>query len=348
MIDFNISPLDESLLLALRAKIDDLTKPKGSLGLLEEIAAQIGAIQGSLSPQLHNPHHIVFAADHGVVDQGVSLSPKEVTQQMVLNFQQGGAGCNFLARQHNISMDVVDVGVDYDFTPDEAPMLIKRKVRRSTRNYLYEAAMTHQEAMQAMQVGVDEVNRCHAKGCNVISFGEMGITNTSSSSLWISMLMGSSLKECVGAGCDHSGGIVAHKYSVLKRALDNYSGSGEPFDVMCYFGGYEMVATVGAMLRAAELRMVVLVDGFIMTACVMMASRFNPQLLSYMVYGHQGDETAHKAALDFLGAKPILHLGLRLGEGTGALCAYPIVDSAVRMINEMNSFGSFEVAKYFD
>ncbi len=347
MIDFKIEPLDESLLLALRAKIDDLTKPKGSLGQLEEIAMQVGAIQQSLSPQLLNPHHILFAADHGIVDEGVSLSPKEVTQQMLFNFQQGGAGCNFLARQHSISMEVVDVGVDYDFG-DRVPGLVNGKVRRSTRNYLYEAAMTQQEAYQAMQQGVEAVNRSYAKGCNVISFGEMGIANTSSSSLWISLLMGSSLRECVGAGSDHSGGIVAHKYDILRRALENYKGDGSPLDVMCYFGGYEMVATVGAMLRAAELRMVILVDGFIMTAAVMMASRFHPELLNYTLYGHQGDETAHKAALEFLGAKPILHLGLRLGEGTGALCAYPIVDSAVRMINEMNSFGSFEVSKYFE
>ena len=346
MIDFKIYQPEQSLRLGLQEKVDNLTKPKGSLGLLEDLAIEIGLIQETLSPKLNNPQHVVFASDHGISDEGVSLSPRDVTQQMIFNFLDGGAGVNFLTRQHNIGLKVVDMGVDFDF-PETITSLIGRKIRHSTRNYLYEAAMSYEEADLALKAGAEIVEKCYSEGTNIISFGEMGITNTSSSSLWISLLMNIPLDECVGAGCDNSGGIISHKYSVLNRALQNYKGDGSSLDIMSYFGGYEMVATVGAMLKAAELKMVIVVDGFIMTACIMMAASFDKNVIHYAIYGHQGDEFAHKSALDFLGAKPILHIGLRLGEGTGALCAYPIIDSAVRMINEMNSFKTIKVSKYF-
>ena len=343
----DITPINESFRQLLQDKVDNLTKPKGSLGLLEEMAVQIGMIQETLSPRLSNPHHIVFAADHGITDEGVSISPKSVTRQMVYNFLEGGAGVNFLARQHSIALRVVDVGVDHDFTAVSSPQLMKRKLRHGTRNFLHEAAMTAEEATQALAIGAEATAQCADEGCNIISFGEMGISNTSASSLWISLLMGVPLAECVGAGSDHSGDIVSHKYKVLRESLQNYRGDGSPMDVMCYFGGYEMVAAVGAMLEAAERRMVVVVDGFIMTACMMMASKLETSVLDYALFGHQGDEAAHKAALEYLAAKPILHLNLRLGEGTGALCAYPIIESAVRMINEMASFKTADVEQYF-
>ena len=343
----DITPINESFRQLLQDKVDNLTKPKGSLGLLEEMAVQIGMIQETLSPRLSNPHHIVFAADHGITDEGVSISPKSVTRQMVYNFLEGGAGVNFLARQHSIALRVVDVGVDHDFTAVSSPQLMKRKLRHGTRNFLHEAAMTAEEAAQALAIGAEATAQCADEGCNIISFGEMGISNTSASSLWISLLMGVPLAECVGAGSDHSGDIVSHKYKVLRESLQNYRGDGSPMDVMCYFGGYEMVAAVGAMLEAAERRMVVVVDGFIMTACMMMASKLETSVLDYALFGHQGDEAAHKAALEYLAAKPILHLNLRLGEGTGALCAYPIIESAVRMINEMASFKTADVEQYF-
>lgn len=346
MRTFNIKPLDNSLRPKLQDKIDNLTKPKGSLGMLEDIAIEIGMIQNSISPKLCNPHHILFASDHGIVEQGVSISPKEVTRQMVFNFLEGGAGCNFLARQHNIALQLVDVGVDYDFKLEESALL-NLKVRKSTRDYLYEAAMTQEEGDKAIETGVISVDLAKEKGCNIISFGEMGITNTSSSSLWISLLMDKPIEEIVGAGCDHTGSIVEHKINILSQALKNYSSDGSAESIMHYFGGYEMVAAVGGMLRAAELGMVIVVDGFIMTACIMMAAALNREVLNYAIYGHIGDEAAHKLALKHLGAKPILNLGLRLGEGTGALCAYPIIESAVRMINQMNSFESFEASKYF-
>ena len=346
MREFSIDKPNSKITSSLQSKVDNLTKPKGSLGLLEELAVQVGTIQQSLTPTLRNPHHVLFAADHGIAEEQVSFSPQEVTRQMVFNFQQGGAGINFFARQHNIAMELVDVGVMGTFAPEKsASHRHEDPQRRATTSM--RSTMTNEECERTIECGAEITDRCFQRGCNVISFGEMGITNTSSSAIWMSLLTGIPLRECIGAGSDHTGGIVEHKYNVLSRAMENYNGDNSPLDVMRYFGGYEMVATVGAMLRAAEHKMVILVDGFIMTACVLMAQSLYPHLGDYCIYGHQGDEAGHKLALQKLGAKPILHLGLRLGEGTGALCAYPIVDSAVRMINEMSSFEKQSVTKYF-
>ncbi len=348
MRPFNIKAINRDLLPTIQDKIDNLTKPKGSLGKLEELALQISAIQESLTPKLTNPHHVVFAADHGIVEHGVSVSPKQVTREMVYNFMGGGAGINFLARQHGFNLKIVDSGVDHDFTQDDIyNRIIDRKIAFGTKDYLHEAAMSVDECNRAIDSGAEVVDMCHRDGCNVISFGEMGITNTSSSAIWMSLLCGIDLKDCVGAGSDDSGNIISHKYSILRSAVDNYKGDGSAEDVMRYFGGFEMVMSVGAMLRAAELGMIVLIDGFIMSACALVASRLNASFMDYAIFGHCGDETGHKLLLDSIGARPILHLALRLGEGTGAICAYPIVDSAVRMICEMSSFESVEVTKYF-
>lgn len=345
MLHFDIEKPDDAIRPFLLDKINDLTKPKGSLGMIEDLAVQIGLIQQSLAPELSHPNHIVFAGDHGIAVEGVSPSPQEVTYQMIENFWAGGAGINFLSRQHGFDLHIVDAGVNFDFK-DEDP-IIDKKIRKMTRNYLHEAAMTEMEMELALRYGAECTQDCFDKGCNIISFGEMGITNTSSSALWMSCLTGIDLKLCVGAGCDNSGNILSHKYNVLKLAQENYKGNGSTVDLMCYFGGYEMVMAVGAMLKAAELKMIILVDGFIMTSCMLAASRLFKDVLYYAIFGHQGDEAGHKLLLEYLGARPIINLGLRLGEGTGALCAFPIVESAVRMINEMNSFKSIRVTKYF-
>lgn len=345
MLQFNIEKPQDDVRSYLQEKIDNLTKPKGSLGVLEDLAMQIGWIQQSLSPKLTHPCHIVFAGDHGIAAEGVSPSPQEVTYQMIVNFWHGGAGINFLARQHGFELKVVDSGVNFDFKAEDP--IIDKKIRKSTRNYLHEAAMTKEEMELAIERGAECVKDCFDEGCNVIAFGEMGITNTSSSALWMTYLTGIPLDQCIGAGCDHTGKIISHKYNVLKQSMENYKGDSSIEDILRYFGGYEMVMTVGAMLKAAELKMIILVDGFIMTNCLLAASKLNPNVLHYAIYGHQGDEAGHKLLLEYLNAKPILNLGLRLGEGTGALCAYPIADSAVRMINEMNSFKEIKVTKYF-
>lgn len=345
MIKFNIQKPDREILAYLQEKVDNLTKPKGSLGMLEDLAIQIGSIQQKLSPELCKPHHIVFAADHGIVEEGVSPAPKEVTFQMISNFRDGGAGINFLCRQHGFELKLVDAGVDYEF--DESMPIANEKIRKSTRNFLHEAAMTKEEMNLAIERGAKQVEEIHKSGCNVISFGEMGIANTSPSAMWMHFFTNIPLEQCVGAGCDHTGTIVEHKYKVLSQAKDNYQGDASTEDIIAYFGGYEMVMAVGAMLKAAELKMTILIDGFIMTACLLAAKQLYPEVQDYAVFGHQGDESGHKRLLEYLGAKPILHLGLRLGEGTGAVCAYPILQSAIKMLNEMGTFKEVEVEKYF-
>lgn len=345
MKTFHIEKPDENLRPSIIDKINNLTKPKGSLGRLEEMALQIALIQQTLTPALHKPQNIIFAADHGIVDEGVSLSPKEVTWQQLSNFLHGGAGVNFLCRQHGFELKIVDAGVDYDLPYEKG--IIDMKVRRSTHNYLYEAAMTKEEMKLCIERGAEVVRRCHEEGSNVLSFGEMGIGNTSSSSLWMTYFTGIPLEQCVGAGSGLNQQGIRHKYEVLKRSMENYNGDGSATDIIRYFGGLEMVMAVGAMLQAAELKMLILVDGFIMTNCMLAAMQLCPAVKDYAIFGHCGDESGHKLILEYMQAKPLINLGLRLGEGTGAICAYPLVDSAVRMINEMDNFAHASITKYF-
>jgi len=345
MRTFHITRPDEAIRDLLMDKINNLTKPKGSLGMLEELALQIGWIQQTLSPSLQQPQNIIFAADHGIVEEGVSLSPKEITWQQISNFLHGGAGVNFLCRQHGFMLKIVDAGVDYDLPYEKG--IINMKVRRGTRNYLHEAAMTEEEMNLCMERGAAVVRQCHEEGTNVISFGEMGIGNTSASSVWTSLFTGLPLEKCVGAGSGLDNKGIRHKYEILKQSIENYKGDNSARDIIRYFGGLEMVMAIGGMLQAAELKMVILVDGFIMTSCLLAASKLYPEVMDYAIYGHCGDEIGHKLLLDNMNAKPVLNLNLRLGEGTGAICAYPIIQSAVRMINEMDNFAHASITKYF-
>ena len=334
----------------IQDKIDNLNKPKGSLGRLEEIAMQVCLVQQTLSPSLAHPCHLLLGGDHGIEREGVSISPREVTWQQMINFTRGGGGVNMFCRQHGFKLRIVDVGVDYDFSPSQS--IIDRKIARGTRNFLYEPAMTDEEFCHAIGIGSDLVDDCLAEGCRVLSIGEMGIANTSPSSIWMHLLGGIPLAECIGAGAGLADEGIRHKYEVLAKAVERFRVKSEELrvknnEVIRYFGGYEMVAAIGAMLRAAEQHLLVLVDGFIMTACAIAAIRLYPAAQDYMIFTHQGDESGHKRMLDIVGAKPLLNLGLRLGEGTGALCAFPIVDSAVRMMNEMNNFQSAKITKYF-
>ena len=342
---FNIKKPDEGIRNDLIHKINNLTKPKGALGMLEELALRIGLIQQTTSPVLKNPHNIIFGADHGIADEGVSVSPKEVTWQQMGHFIKGGGGINFLCQQHGFTLKVVDAGVDFDFP--EGCGVIDKKVRKGTRNYLYEGAMTADEFDACITHGADVVAECWKDGCNVVSFGEMGIGNTSSSSLLMTCLTGIPLEKCVGAGSGLDNAGIRHKLNILQQALDKYKGDTSCVDYMCYFGGLEMAMAVGGMLQAAEKHMIILVDGFIMTNCIWVAAQIYPEVMDYAIFGHQGDEAGHKLLLEKIGAKPLLNLGLRLGEGSGAVCAYPIVDSAVRMINEMDTFDKASITKYF-
>ena len=345
-MEFNITPVDRSRRDSIIAKIDNLTKPKGSLGMLEDLALQICLVQNTLTPELKAPHNVLFAADHGVIEEGVSVSPKEVTWQQLSHFSKGGAGINFLCEQHGFRLVLVDAGVDYDIPTGHS--IIDMKVRRSTRNFLHGPAMTADEFELCLERGaavVDEIHR--TTGCNIISFGEMGSGNTSSSSMWMHLFTGISLDDCVGAGAGLNQSGISHKRDVLHRALANYSGGDDVRSKMAWFGGYEMAMAVGGMLRAAELGMLIIVDGFIMTSCILAASKLYPAVLDYAIFGHQGDESGHRLMLEALNAAPVLRLNLRLGEGSGAVCAYPIIESAVRMINRMDQFGDANVTRYF-
>ena len=328
---------------AIQAKIDNLNKPKGSLGRLEELAMQVCLIQQTLEPSLAHPCHLLLGGDHGIEREGVSVSPREVTWQQMINFTRGGGGVNMFCRQHGFKLRIVDVGVDYDLSRIDG--IIDRKIAPGTRNFLYEPAVTEEEFDKAIQVGADLVDDCVEEGCRVLSIGEMGIANTSPSSIWMSLFGDIPLKDCIGAGAGLNSAGISHKYEVLKKAVERFRTSG--CDELRYFGGFEMIAAIGAMLRGAEQRLVVLIDGFIMTACALAAIRLYPASKDYMIFTHCGDESGHKMMLDLVDAKPLLHLGLRLGEGTGALCAFPLVDSAVRMMNEMNNFDKAKITKYF-
>ena len=349
MKQFNIIPVDRSLQGAIQEKIDNLNKPKGSLGRLEELAMQVCLVQQTLEPSLAHPCHLLLGGDHGIEREGVSVSPREVTWQQMINFTRGGGGVNMFCRQHGFKLRIVDVGVDYDFS--DVPGIIDRKIARGTKNFLYEPAMSEEEFDRAIQIGSDLVDDCVKEGCRVLCIGEMGIGNTSPSSIWMSLFGDIPLKDCIGAGAGLNNDGIRHKYEVLSKALARHQSSLSPLTShllpLRIFGGFEMIAAIGAMLRAAELHLIILIDGFIMTACALGAIRLYPASQDYMIFTHCGDEAGHKMMLDIVDAKPLLHFGLRLGEGTGALCAYPLVDSAVRMMNEMNNFEKAQITKYF-
>ena len=333
----------DSLKKAIQQKIDNLNKPKGSLGRLEELAMQICLIQQTLEPSLNHPCHLLFGGDLGIEREGVSVSPREVTWQQMINFTRGGGGVNMFCRQHGFKLRIVDVGVDHDLSNIDG--IINRKIARGTKNFLYEPAMSKAEFDQAMKVGSEMVDDCIAEGCQILSIGEMGIANTSPSSIWMHLFGNIPLEDCIGAGAGLDTPGIRHKYEILNKAVERFKA--DSFEPLSYFGGFEMIAAIGAMLRAAEKRLVILIDGFIMTACALAAIRLHPETKDYMIFTHCGDESGHKKMLDIIGVKPLLHLGLRLGEGTGALCAFPIVDSAVRMMNEMNNFDNAKITKYF-
>ena len=343
---FNIQSPCLDIKQDIQDKIDNLNKPKGSLGTLEDLALQICLIQQTLSPELSHPCHILFGGDHGIEREGVSVSPRNVTWQQMINFTKGGGGVNMFCNQHGFELKIVDIGVDYNLSDN--PKIINRKIANGTKNFLYEPAMTEEQFRNAIDIGAAMTDECISEGCNVICIGEMGIANTSPSSIWMSIFGGIPLKECIGAGAGLSDEGIKHKYDILKKSIEKFNTSNHDIiDTIRYFGGFEMVGAMGSMLRAAEKHVLILVDGFIMSACIMAASKLYPEILKYAIFGHCGDESGHRKMLNILNVKPLLSLGLRLGEGTGALCAYPIIQSAVNMMNEMNNFNNAHITKYF-
>ena len=320
---------------ALQHKVDYKTKPLGALGQLETIAIKIGSIQKSLSPELKNPTHIVFAADHGLTDEGVSVYPKEVTFQMVMNFLAGGASINVFCRQHGIALKLVDAGVDYDFP--QGTNLINAKMGKGTRNIMKEPAMSLELCKKTMDKGREIVNTEFKNGCNIISFGEMGIGNTSSASLLMNKYTGIPIEECTGRGTGHCDEGLKKKTEILKAASLKYNDT-DPVQILANYGGFEIAMMCGAMLQAKANGMIINIDGFISTSALLAASKMDTSILDNCIFGHCSGEKGHKALLDYLYAEPILNLGMRVGEGTGAIVAYPIIKSAVLFLNEMASF----------
>ncbi|WP_163323301.1 nicotinate-nucleotide--dimethylbenzimidazole phosphoribosyltransferase [Draconibacterium mangrovi] len=318
----------------LQHKIDNKTKPIGSLGLLEELALQIGMVQNTLSPKIEKPAHLIFAADHGLADEGISPYPKDVTWQMVMNFCAGGASINVFCRQNELELKVYDVGVDYAF-PAELPV-INAKIANGSRNMRKEPAMTAEECRAAMEAGAKAVREEAALGCNTIGCGEMGIGNTSPSSLLMHKFTGLSMEDCTGRGSGLKDEQVDRKTRILKEIAAKYN-PGSIEETLATFGGLEIAAMTGAYLEAKKQNMLILIDGFIATAAVLTAIQMEPAVKDNCVFCHGSDEKGHKLMLEYLGAKPLLQLGMRLGEGTGVAVAMPLVRSAVNFLNEMSS-----------
>ncbi len=319
----------------LQLKIDLKTKPTGALGQLEELAIQLGMIQKTLSPKLEKPVMLVFAADHGITDEGISPYPKEVTWQMVMNFCGGGAAINVFCKQNGIDLKVVDAGVDHNF-PAELP-IIDAKIANGTKNMMYEAAMTMEECHQAMDKGAELVKMEAEAGCTVLGFGEMGIGNTSASSLLMHRFLNLSIEECTGKGAGMHGEKLEHKTSVLKKVSEKYDPK-TPEETLATFGGFEIAMMVGAILEAKRQNMVILIDGFIATAATLTANQINKSVRENCIFCHASEEKGHKLMLEKLGAKPVLNLEMRLGEGSGAAVAFPIIKAAATFLNEMASF----------
>ncbi|MEC4746883.1 nicotinate-nucleotide--dimethylbenzimidazole phosphoribosyltransferase [Methylomicrobium sp. Wu6] len=333
---FDIQPLSRTLGPALQAKIDQKTKPLGALGQLEALALQIGLIQNSLSPSLTKPCIIVFAGDHGVAAAGVSAYPQTVTAQMVANFALGGAAINVFARQHQLDLLIVDAGVNADLTA--IPGLVHASIGKGTANFLEQPAMTREQCALAFSKGAELVLRQRNEGCNCIGFGEMGIGNTSSAALIMHCLTGLPLERCVGRGAGLNDAQLRHKVAVLQQALARYPGLSDSREVLTAFGGFEIAMMAGAYLKAAELNMLLLVDGFIAGSALLAAAKMYPDVLDYCIFSHMSGEQGHRALLDHLNARPLLNLDMRLGEGSGIALAFPLLISAVGFLNEMATF----------
>ncbi len=342
MFNIKIQPVSLEIVEALHQKIDNKIKPLGALGQVEALALKVGSIQNKLNPVLKKPTIVVFAGDHGSAVAGVSPYPQEVTFQMVMTFLAGGAAINVFGRQNGIQIQIVDAGVNYDFS--EHPMLIHAKIAKGTKNYLDEPAMTEQQCQKALAKGAEIVESLHQEGCNVIGFGEMGIGNTASASILMSLFCQLPLEVCVGRGAGMDDAGLAKKKALLEQALANNPISGTPLSILSTFGGFEIAMMCGAFLQAAALKMVILVDGFITTSALLAASKFEPNVLDYCVYSHVSDESGHQQLLKFLKATPLLNLGMRLGEGTGSALVYPLLQSAVNFLVEMASFESAGVS----
>ena len=327
----------------LQDKIDSKTKPVGALGTLETLAFQMATVFETLSPKILNPNIVVFAADHGIANHGVSAYPQDVTRQMVGNFLEGGAAINAFCNQNNIQLSIVDAGVNYDFPTNTN--LIDAKIAKGTQSFLHIPAMSEAELQLCFEKGKSIVDDIAKKGSNCIGFGEMGIGNTSTASVLMSIITGIPIEDCVGKGTGVENEKLLQKQILLKKAIENYSGPTDLKQQLAYFGGFEIIQIASGMLTAFENKMLILVDGFICSVAFLIACKINPAIKRNAVFCHCSAEQAHQKLLAFLEAKPILNLDLRLGEGTGCAIAFPILKSAETFLNDMASFESAGVSR---
>ncbi|WP_323120971.1 nicotinate-nucleotide--dimethylbenzimidazole phosphoribosyltransferase [Burkholderia alba] len=337
-----IDALDDASRAPLQHLIDHKTKPPGSLGQLETLALQLGRIQRTTAPRVVRPVTIVFAADHGIAAEGVSPYPQAVTAQMVANFLAGGAAINAFSGVADCLLEIVNAGVASPLPASS--QLIDVPVAAGTRNFAHERAMSRDQLAVALAAGAARARHHAALGTNVIGFGEMGIANTSAAACLMSRLLPAPLDACVGRGTGLDDAGLAHKRAVLERALARHPDALEPFDVLATFGGFEIAMMTGAMLAAGAARMTILVDGFIATSALLVAAALAPAVRDYCVFSHASNEAGHRRMLEHFGARPLLALDLRLGEGTGAALALPLVRAAAAFVNEMASFEAAGVA----
>lgn len=339
---YAISEPDPAWAPRLQARIDGKTKPVGALGRLERLALQVGLIQGRTDPHLTAPHILVCAGDHGAARAGISAYPQDVTWQMVENFLAGGAAINVFTRQMGLGLTVVDAGVAHEFGPRTG--LVDAKIAPGTANYLEAPAMSAPQRDDALARGRALAHQLAEGGCNALGFGEMGIGNTASASLLTHCLTGASLAEVVGRGTGLDDAGLARKRQLLEQALARGGHPADPLDLLAEYGGFEIAMLAGAMLGAAERRMLLLIDGFIVTAALLVAHALAPSILPYCIFAHRSQEPGHQRQMTFLGAEPLMQLDLRLGEGTGAALAWPLVQAAVNFLSDMASFESAGVS----
>lgn len=336
-ISWNIQPVSRQNSAAIQHKIDMKTKPLGALGILEHIAHQLALIQQCDELAIQNPTLLVFAGDHGVAEEKISLTTSDVTRQMVLNFLAGGAAINCFCRANNMSLKVVDAGIK---TPVEDDRLIIQRVGAGTRNLAKEPAMSETEVLQSLEYGRQLAKQQVSAGCNLLAFGEMGIGNTTPAAAIMATLLNKSAIDCVGRGTGINDAQLEHKVRIVTTAVNRISDKTHPVNILSEVGGFEIAQITGAILGAAEAGICVLIDGFIITAAALLATKIVPACRDYMLFAHCSGEQGHQAMLDALDATPLLELGLRLGEGTGTAVALPLLRSAVEFYNNMASFES--------
>ncbi|WP_332630525.1 nicotinate-nucleotide--dimethylbenzimidazole phosphoribosyltransferase [Halalkalibacter flavus] len=343
MKQYRIPELNKDMGKRVYEYINTLTKPVGSLGRLEELVIQLAEMKNEVFPSVTKPGVLVFAADHGITAEGVSAFPQAVTEQMVRNFLSGGAAINVFSRQIDAMLEIIDIGVTTDIKHNS---LVNKKIRYGTANFSQEDAMSREEAEAAIEVGYSQALEMVKRGVQCLILGEMGIGNTTASSAVLAVLSNKDVNSLVGNGTGISSEQYIHKVQVIKQALQQRDPNpDDPIDVLAKVGGLEIAGMTGAMLAAAENRIPVLVDGFICTTAALIAKAISKQVVDYMIISHQSIEPGHEVAITLLGKKPILNLGLRLGEGTGAAIAFPIVQSATLMLKEMATFSSAGISE---